>query len=92
MGFHERQMSFTAAQKTLERLEWPSLVAALAGECRTPGARAWLCEGDATARVFARTDAQAREWLARTTEACALVDATEEPGLGGVASELEAHL
>lgn len=92
MGFHERQMSFTAAQKTLERLEWPSLVAALAGECRTPGARAWLCEGDATARVFARTDAQAREWLARTTEARALVDATEEPGLGGVASELEAHL
>ena len=73
-------MAFRVSPRTLERLEWPQLVARLAAHLRTPhgverlGERGVLFESDAAA-VGAR--------LAETSEARALLEAGELPPLGG---------
>ena len=41
-------MPFRIAQKTLESLEWPLIVARLRGHCRTPQARLRLAAGEGT--------------------------------------------
>jgi DNA mismatch repair protein MutS2 len=90
-------VSFSVAQKTLQRLEWPRIVARLHEQCRTPQARrSLLPPSDADAEeaeklataIFSSTDAELRERLTLTSEARALLDAERAPGLGGI-SELE---
>jgi DNA mismatch repair protein MutS2 len=78
-------VSFRVAQKTLERLEWPQVVARLLGHCRTPQARALLESGDAAGGLFEEGLAAARERLSETSEARALLDEEKAPPLGGVA-------
>jgi len=85
-------MTFTVAQKTLERLEWPLVVAALARHCRTPAALAWLTGDDAQGRIFVRAESEVRKRLALTSEARALLETDRAPGLGGISGELESHL
>jgi len=86
-------MAFLVAQKTLERLEWPQVVARLQHHCRTPMARSRLeprsAEGAgepaADAEGFANTEQEVRERLAQTSEARLLLDAQETPPLEGMA-------
>ena len=84
-------MPFRVAQKTLERLEWPQVVARLQAHCRTPQARQKLVcpelqEGDdraesAAPAVFAQELAQVRARLAETSEARSLLNAEQTPPL-----------
>jgi DNA mismatch repair protein MutS2 len=73
-------MGLRCDDATLERLEWPRLAQLLAREAATErgaaACRAWL---------FAETRQGARERLAETSEARALVDAAEGPPFGGIA-------
>ena len=84
-------MPFRVAQKTLERLEWPQVVARLQAHCRTPQARQKLVcpelqEGDdraesAAPAVFAQELAQVRARLAETSEARSLLNTEQTPPL-----------
>ncbi len=73
-------MAFRCDTATLERLEWPRLVQRLAADAATTrGAEACVGQG------FAPDARAARERLAETSEARALVDADEALPFGGVA-------
>ena len=78
-------MSFSVAQKTLERLEWPRLVAQLADHCRTAAAREILASQEG---VFAASEAAVLERLHLTTEARGLIDQERAPGLGSLSPGL----
>jgi len=71
-------MGLRASSRSLERLEWPDLLARLAAEARSARGRARL-EHD----PFAASPDQARHWLRETAEARALVAGGLEPALGG---------
>ncbi|MCG8590119.1 MAG: Smr/MutS family protein [Proteobacteria bacterium] len=74
-------MSLDVAQKTLERLEWPQILAALGDQCRTPEARARYGVG---CRPFARNRDHALALLAETSEARGRLDDDDLPPLGSV--------
>jgi DNA mismatch repair protein MutS2 len=74
-------MPFAVSRRTLEQLDWPELAARLADHAATPAARARLAGGD----IFEASDAAARECLAETGEARAVLDEGDAPPLGGVA-------
>lgn len=74
-------MAFSISQKTLERLEWPVVLARLAHHARTPRARSALIEGRV---AFAESIAAMRERLAETREAVSLLEMGDPPPLGGV--------
>jgi DNA mismatch repair protein MutS2 len=80
-------VSFSVAQKTLERLEWSQILARLGEYLRTPAARARLLpapgEGVSTA-LFETSESGARERLAETAEAVALRERREHPPIGEV--------
>ena len=82
-------MSFSVAQKTLERIEWTQLVDLWAAQCRTPQARDLLLAQRASASLFAASAGDAAERLAMTSEARSLLDLGEAPALGGINSDLE---
>jgi DNA mismatch repair protein MutS2 len=99
IGYH-RHMSFRIAQKTLERLEWPQVVARLHAHCRIPQAQLRLvgrepqqaedagheqAVEERTAALFEGGLAAVRERLRETSEARALLDADTPPPLGGIA-------
>ncbi len=65
-------MPFRVAQKTLERLDWPQVLARLAGHARTPRGRARLASPDAATALFETTPEGVRARLAETREARAL--------------------
>ncbi|HVH05164.1 MAG TPA: endonuclease MutS2, partial [Myxococcota bacterium] len=72
-------MPFQVAAETLARLDWQDLVARLESCTRTPGGRA-----RAAGPLFEPDPQRMRERLAETSEARALLDAGQEPPLGGV--------
>jgi DNA mismatch repair protein MutS2 len=72
---------FQVSPKTLDRLEWPDLVARLAGGLRTARGRERLSAGPGAA--FAESVEAARRWLAETREARTLLAAGDAPPLGG---------
>ena len=80
-------MSFSVEQKTLERLDWPEVLARLGAFARTPRGRAKLAAASngAGASLFEDSADGARERLAETREALAILDTGERPPLGGVA-------
>jgi DNA mismatch repair protein MutS2 len=82
-------VTFSVEQKTLERLEWPQLLAQWADHCATPQARALLLAPAGHTDVFCGSAREARERLAEASEARALLDEGKAPGLGGVDAELE---
>lgn len=82
-------MPFQVSPKTLTRLEWPDLVARLAGGLRTARGRARLAAGPEA--TFAESAEAARRWLAETGEARALLAAGDAAPLGG-APEVDAAL
>ena len=84
-------MGFRIAQKTLERLEWPQVVARLAGQCRTPQARRRLLPdapedgaAEPATSLFQDGLVGVREALALTSEARGLLEDECHPPLGGV--------
>ena len=84
-------MSFEIAQKTLERLEWPQILARLGEHARTPQGRSrFLGEASATA-LFEPSAGGVRERLAETAEARAILSMGDRPPLGG-AKELDGSL
>src|SRR5262245_11560341 len=78
---YTRRVPFQVSHRTLERLEWPDLVARLVRGLATPRGRARA--GDPAA-LFAESAAEARRALAETGEARALAAAGAAPPLGGV--------
>jgi DNA mismatch repair protein MutS2 len=85
-------MPFRVSERTLERLEWPEVVARLLALCATPQCAARCREAqDGGAALFHGEAEAVREALARTSEARGLVDGGEIPPLGGV-SDLGAAL
>ena len=76
-------MSFSVAQKTLERLEWAALLARLGERLATPGARARLATSETA--LFEATRAGVLDRLAETSEARRLFQAGEHAPLDGVA-------
>ena len=66
-------MSFRASEQTLVRLEWPELVLRLRAHLRTPRAQAAL--DSLGIALFAPDLSSAREQLAETREAKAILDA-----------------
>jgi DNA mismatch repair protein MutS2 len=83
----EDLISFTVAQKTLERLDWSLILGRLAGFARTPRAAARLAAGE---DVFAATADETRERLALTAEARAILASGDAPPLGGASDPSEA--
>jgi DNA mismatch repair protein MutS2 len=78
---------FTVAQKTLERLEWSSILDRLRELTGTPRARARLepGEGERVATALFEADAAGvRERLAETREAREILDAGDRPPISGV--------
>ncbi|MBK7949390.1 MAG: Smr/MutS family protein [Deltaproteobacteria bacterium] len=75
-------MSFTVAPETLESLEWRRLLARLARHCRTPQGLARV-EGTAGHPLFEAERSEVGTRLLETTEARALLDRDELPGLAG---------
>ncbi len=73
-------------QKTLERLDWPLILERLVGFARTPRAAARLRDG---VDVFAATGEEARERLALTAEARAILVSGDGPPLGGTGDPSE---
>jgi DNA mismatch repair protein MutS2 len=69
---------FQVSAKSLERLEWPDLLARLESSLRCERARERLAAG-----AFADSAPEARRWLLETGEARALIAAGHEPPLGG---------
>ena len=62
-------MPFHVERKTLERLDWPQILARLAGHARTPRGRAKLASPDAATALFEPTPEGVRARLAETREA-----------------------
>jgi len=89
------QVSFSVAQKTLERLEWPRVLDRLRELAQTPGGRhqfaAASAQDAATPGVFDADPRAVRDRLAETSEARSLLAAGESPPLGGV-GEVEGSL
>ena len=87
-------MTFSVAQKTLERLEWSQVLARLARHVRTPRARARLApaagESVSTA-LLEQTSAGVRDRLAETTEARAILAGGDASPVGELA-DLQASL
>jgi len=83
------QVGFGISQKTLERLEWPEILAHLAEFVRTPQARARLldapADGPPGASLFEASAAGVRERLAETAEANAILAEGDAPPIGGAA-------
>ncbi|MFO0691340.1 MAG: Smr/MutS family protein [Myxococcota bacterium] len=75
-------MSFTVAPGTLESLEWSRLLARLGRHCRTPQGLARV-EGAVDRPLFEASRAEVETRLLETTEARALIDRDELPGLAG---------
>ncbi len=82
-------MAFQVAERTLERLEWSQLVTRLAGHTRTPRARLRLELQPGS--LFEATATGARERLAETGEARAILAEDEIPPISGV-REIEPFL
>ena len=82
-------MTFRASEQTLTRLEWPELVLRLRAQLRTPRAHAAL-DVLGTA-LFAPDLSSAREQLAETREAKAILDAGDVTPAGG-ARDIDALL
>ncbi len=87
-------MSFRVAQKTLERLEWPQVVARLRDHCRTSQARRNLAQAEArdggddldpVGFHFESELSGARARLGETSEARRLLEAGEIPPLSTLA-------
>ncbi len=81
-------MSFSVAQKTLERLEWSDVLARLEKFVRTPVARARLAAGEgeaASSSLFEASESGVRARLAETDEARARLDAGDALPLGTIA-------
>jgi DNA mismatch repair protein MutS2 len=83
------QVSFSVSQKTLERLEWPEVLARLASLTQTPHGRRQFAEveGTGTPGAPALLDASLEgvwERLAETGEARVILAAGDRPPLGGV--------
>jgi DNA mismatch repair protein MutS2 len=82
-------VGFSVSHKSLERLEWPEILARLARAAETPQARARLAEpgpaGVPGTALFEPDAGSVRERLAETAEALALLEAGVAPGLSGVA-------
>jgi DNA mismatch repair protein MutS2 len=74
------QVSFSISQKTLERLEWPEILARLAERARTPLARSAILAGG----LFAGDAAGVATALQETREAHAILESGDAPPLGGV--------
>ncbi len=74
-------MPFEVSEKSLARLEWPQVIARLAGHGRTPRGKATLAD---TAALFAASVPEAQELLNETTEARAILDAGDVPPLDGI--------
>ncbi len=78
-------MPFSVTQKTLERLDWPSILERLAARARTPRAREWLAGGGAGEfSAFAATAEETRARLALTSQARAVLETGDAPSLGGL--------
>lgn len=78
-------MGFFVSQKTLERLEWPQVLALLQNHARTPGGRdkfAWA----SALELFESTRFGVEERLAETTEARAIIVTGALPPLLDVAA------
>jgi DNA mismatch repair protein MutS2 len=73
-------MAFTVTQKTLERLEWPQILARLSELAYTPKARTRIEHEN----LFEERDRGVRERLRETREARALIENEERPPLSGV--------
>ena len=65
-------MPFRVERKTLDRLDWPQILARLAGHARTPRGRARLESSDAATALFEATPEGVRARIAETREARAL--------------------
>jgi DNA mismatch repair protein MutS2 len=80
-------LDFSITQKTLERLEWPRIVARLAAAARTPQGRAALAPRPeaAGALPFEPSLAAVHERHAETAEALALLAEAAAPPLSGIA-------
>ena len=89
-------MPFRVSQRTLQQLDWQEVAARLAGHAATPRLRARLAPTGEDGRLvlpdlFEASDSAARERLAETSEARAVLDEGDLPPLGGVC-ELDATL
>ncbi len=78
-------MGFRITQRTLERLEWPRILARLRDFAATPRGRARCAAREAEPALFEVTREGVLLRLAETGEARAILDAGEAPPLGGVA-------
>ncbi len=74
-------MPFEVSEKSLDRLEWPEVMARLTQHARTPRGRDALGAG---ADVFAASATEATGRLAETSEARAILDEGDVPPLDGV--------
>ena len=83
------QVGFGISQKTLERLEWPEILARLAELVQTPQTRARLLAAAADdppgTSLFEASAAGVRERLAETAEANAILAQGDAPPIGGAA-------
>jgi len=81
---------FSVSQRTLQQLDWQAVVARLVAHAATPRGRARLAsdagdaDGEASTALFTASAGEARERMAETGEARALLDAGDAPPLGGV--------
>ncbi len=78
-------MGFRITQRTLERLEWPRILARLRDFAATPRGRARCAARKGEPALFEVTREGVLLRLAETGEARAILDAGEAPPLGGVA-------
>jgi DNA mismatch repair protein MutS2 len=83
------QVGFGISQKTLERLEWPEILARLGELVQTPQTRARLLAAAADdppeSSLFEASAAGVRERLAETAEANAILAQGDAPPIGGAA-------
>jgi DNA mismatch repair protein MutS2 len=87
---------FSVSQRTLQQLDWQAVVARLLAHAATPRGRARLAsdgdgdDAEAGTAIFAASDREARERMAETGEARALLDLGDAPPLGGVSDQASA--
>jgi len=90
-------VAFRVSQRTLQQLDWQEVAARLAGHAATPRLRARLAPAQeedgrlVLPDLFEASESAARERLAETSEARAILDEGDLPPLGGVC-ELDATL